>query len=109
MGDAYQGSRRGDPGPARHHQDFEFRRCAGAIQEALVALGDNKHKDFRLDLVSLALKGKKVSFDKVIGMITEMIGILNEEQASDSKKKSYCETEIDKTEDELKSTQRKVA
>jgi len=78
-------------------------------QQALVALGDNKHHDVRLDLVSLALKGKKVSFDKVVGMITEMIGILNEEQASDSKKKSYCESEIDKTEDALKSTQRKVA
>jgi hypothetical protein len=50
----------------------------------------------------MALKGKKVSFDKVIAMVDEMVGILGQEQKDDDAKKEYCESELDKTEDELK-------
>jgi len=60
------------------------------------------HRDARIDLISLALKGKKVSFDKVIAMVDEMVGILGAEQKDDDSKKTYCEGEIDKTEDEIK-------
>jgi len=70
--------------------------------QAVKALASRKHHDSRLDLISLALKGKKVSFDKVIGMIDEMVGILGSEQKDDDAKKEYCEAEMDKTEDELK-------
>merc|ERR1719387_1500680 len=65
---------------------------------AVAALKSNKKKDYRLDLISLALKGKKVSFDKVIGMIDEMVALLGKEQKDDDEKKEYCESEIDKTE-----------
>jgi len=37
-------------------------------QGALVALQQAGHGDYRLDLISLALKGKKVSFEKVLKM-----------------------------------------
>jgi len=59
-------------------------------------------KDPRLDLIALAIRGKKVSFDKVLVMLDHMSAILQEEQVSDDKKKVYCESEIDKTEDEHK-------
>merc|ERR1719487_708210 len=46
---------------------------------ALEAL--QKHNgDFRLNLIALALKGKKVSFDKVLGMIDDMVALLKQEQ-----------------------------
>merc|ERR1719316_731870 len=36
--------------------------------------------DFRLNLIALALKGKKVSFDKVLTMIDDMVTLLKKEQ-----------------------------
>merc|ERR1711937_451368 len=44
--------------------------------EALRALGSHERKDPRLDFIALALRGQKVSFAKVIGMIDEMIVLL---------------------------------
>merc|ERR1719473_2434626 len=58
--------------------------------------------DFRLNLIALALKGKKVSFDKVIAMIEDMTALLKKEQVDDDNKKEYCETTIDQTEDKVK-------
>merc|ERR1719199_2369150 len=68
---------------------------------ALVALGKGSG-DFRLNLIALALKGKKVSFDKVIGMIDDMTALLKREQVDDDDKKAYCEKLIDETEDKVK-------
>merc|ERR1719439_17020 len=70
--------------------------------EALRALGNHSRKDPRLDFIALALRGRKVSFAKVIGMIDEMIVLLAKEQATDDEKKEYCEAELDIAEDKLK-------
>merc|ERR550514_898557 len=58
--------------------------------------------DYRLNLIALALKGKKVSFDKVLKMIDDMVALLKKEQVDDDNKKEYCETTIDQTEDKVK-------
>merc|ERR1719218_157011 len=58
--------------------------------------------DFRLNLIALALKGKKVSFDKVLGMMDDMVALLKKEQVDDDNKKEYCEATIDQTEDKVK-------
>merc|ERR1719379_3250052 len=72
-------------------------------QRALAALrAPGVHRDFRLDLIALALKGKKVDFGKVLSMIDEMVVLLGKEQATDDEKKAYCEAELDKAEDEQK-------
>jgi len=77
-------------------------------QQALAALKTRKG-DSRLDFIALALRTKAQSpFDKVIGMIDDMVVLLGEEQIQDDEKKKYCEAEIDKTEDEKKSLERKV-
>jgi len=68
---------------------------------ALAALQTNKG-DFRLNLIALALKGKKVSFEKVLVMIDDMVKLLKSEQVSDDDKKAYCEKTIDETEDKVK-------
>jgi len=60
------------------------------------------HGDFRLNLIALALKGKKVSFDKVLTMIDDMVALLKKEQVDDEDKKAYCEQQIDQTEDKVK-------
>ena len=47
-------------------------------------------------------KGKKVSFDKVLTMVDEMVTLLKKEQVHDDDKKEYCENMIDTTEDKAK-------
>merc|ERR1719502_1653089 len=70
---------------------------AQALQELTKSNGD-----YRLNLIALALKGKKVSFDKVLAMMDDMVTLLKKEQVDDDDKKEYCETTIDQTEDKVK-------
>jgi len=58
--------------------------------------------DYRMNMLLLAMKGKKVGFEKVITMLDEMVALLKKEQVDDDNKKAYCEKEIDKAEDEIK-------
>merc|ERR1712242_633442 len=79
-------------------------RALAALQ---VAQAHNKRP--KLDLIALALReGNRGPFDKVIGMIDEMVAILGTEQTADDDKKAYCEAELDKVEDEKKALERKV-
>merc|ERR1711865_1248086 len=71
-------------------------------KQALVFLQKPNKRDYRIDLISLALKGKKVSFAKVLKMVDNMVTLLGREQRDDNDKKEYCESLIDKTEDNLK-------
>merc|ERR1740130_1212527 len=59
---------------------------------ALVALKGNG--DYRLNLIAMALKGRKVSFAKVLVMIDNMSALLKKEQNDDNDKKEYCEKMI---------------
>merc|ERR1719330_931772 len=80
-------------------------------QRAMVMLqaAHGKQPNPRLDFIALALRSQNTgTFDKVIGMIDEMVALLGEEQKADDDKKAYCEAEIDKTEDTKKSLEQKV-
>jgi septal ring factor EnvC (AmiA/AmiB activator) len=66
-----------------------------------LAKGKGSH-DNRLDLISLALRGKAANFDKVLKMIDDMVTLLGKEQSDDDQKKAYCETAFDRTDDEQK-------
>jgi peptidoglycan hydrolase CwlO-like protein len=69
-------------------------------RQALAAL--TGHNDYHIDLIGLALRGKKVSFVKVIAMVDDMVVLLGKEQADDDSKKEMCEMQIDKAEDDIK-------
>jgi len=76
---------------------------------AVLQLAQTRSKRPELDFIALALRERNQGpFDKVIGMIDEMVAILAEEQTADDDKKAYCEAELDKTEDEKKALERKV-
>jgi len=62
-----------------------------------------------LGLIALALKGKKIGFDKVIKMIDDMITTLKVEQADDDAKKEYCATAFDQADDKKKGLERAVS
>ena len=76
-------------------------------KQALAALAG--HKDYHLDLVALALHGKKVSFDKVIVMVDDMVTLLGKQQADDDNKKEICTMQIDKAEDDMKTLDTTIA
>jgi len=80
-----------------------------AVKSRAIAVIENSKGDFRLNLIALALKGKKVSFDKVLTMIDEMTFLLKKEQVTDNDKKEYCENLIDKTEDKVKELELSVS
>jgi len=66
-------------------------------------------KNSKLELLALALKGKKIGFDKVIKMIDDMVATLKVEQADDDSKKEYCAEELDLADDKKKGLEHAVA
>merc|ERR1719387_1012513 len=56
----------------------------------------------QLDLIALALSGKKIGFGEIIRMIDEMVVTLKAEQANDDAKMEYCKSQLDLTDDKLK-------
>merc|ERR1719284_1261823 len=62
-----------------------------------------------LDLIALALHGKKIGFEKVIGMIDEMVVTLKKEQQDDDNKKDYCDEQLDLSDDKKKSLERSIS
>merc|ERR1719409_865861 len=85
--------------------------AAAVRQRALVALSAARgtRRDPRLDLLELALKGKKIGFEKVIQMIDDLVALLAKEQAEDEEKKEYCETELDTADDTKKELEHNIA
>merc|ERR1719409_240811 len=72
------------------------------VQALKAIAGSRGRRDPRLDFIALALRGKKVSFAKVIAMIDDMIALLAKEQTDDDNKKEYCAESLDVAEDKLK-------
>jgi septal ring factor EnvC (AmiA/AmiB activator) len=75
---------------------------------SLIQAAQSQHRSVPLDLVSLALRGKKVGFEKVIKLIDDMVVTLGSEQDDDDKKKDYCLAELDTAEDKKKETERDI-
>jgi septal ring factor EnvC (AmiA/AmiB activator) len=62
-----------------------------------------------LDFIALAIRGKKIGFEKVIAMIDEMVATLKTEQQDDDHKKEYCAAQFDQADDKKKSLEKAVA
>merc|ERR1711956_36295 len=67
------------------------------------------NKSAKLELLALALEGKKIGFEKVIKMIDDMVATLKVEQKDDDTKKEYCAEELDLADDKKKSLEHAVA
>merc|ERR1719220_125887 len=78
---------------------MELQRRALAVLQKVSSRGaDNA----MINMIALALRGKKIGFDKVIKMIDEMVATLQKEQADDDHKREYCNVQIGMTEDKKK-------
>merc|ERR1719162_1169336 len=62
-----------------------------------------------LGFVELALRGKKIGFEKVIAMIDEMVATLKKEQTDDDSKQLYCSAELDTSDDKKKSLEKSIS
>merc|ERR1719327_1250553 len=63
----------------------------------------------QMDLILLALQGKKVSFEKVLKMIDDMVALLKQEQVDDDSKKEYCNVQFDSLDDSRKGLERAIS
>merc|ERR1719160_2236996 len=77
-----------------------------AALEHLQDLSDKNHN--QVGLIQLALMGKKVSFDKIIKMITDLVAVLKDEQTADEEQKKWCETEFESSDDKKKDLKFKI-
>jgi hypothetical protein len=75
--------------------------------QALAAL--RKPSGDRLNFIMMALRGKKVGFEKVIKMVDEMVVTLKTEQADDDNKQEYCRIQFDSLDDKKKTLERDVS
>lgn len=63
----------------------------------------------KLDFVLLALRGRKIGFEKVSQLIDGLVATLKTEQQDDEHKKGYCEAQYDNTDDKKKDLQRSIS
>merc|ERR1719235_2459025 len=83
------------------------RRALALVQQARKGVDRSRRSD--LSLLAFALSGKKVSMEKVVKMIDDMVALLKEEQLADDNKKEYCEVTIDHIEDKKKELEHGVS
>merc|ERR1719321_1440411 len=62
-----------------------------------------------LSLISMALRGKKVGFEKVLKMIDELVVQLGKEQEDDDAHLKWCSAEFDTSEDTEKDLKRRIS
>merc|ERR1711972_521431 len=84
-------------------------RATTAIAAASRISSANSKDRVQLDLITLALHGKKIGFDKVIKMIDDMVETLKQEQVDDDSKREYCAAQFDSTDDKKKALERSVS
>ena len=78
-------------------------RALALLQESKAGLKSERQ---RIDFIMLALRGKKVGFEKVLKMIDAMVELMKEEQLDDDAKKEYCEKSFDHADDKKKGLER---
>merc|ERR1719265_1916409 len=94
------------PSPAAFLQS-QLRSAQQRAVEILRRAGVHSKRP-EIDLIALALDGKKVDFSKVIKMIDDMVALLAKEQKDDDYKREYCTGQIDFAEDKAKELKHKI-
>jgi len=85
-----------------------------ALSKVLQAKQSGNQQDrVRLELLAMALTGKRAGvqggFGKVVKMIDDMVALLHKEQQDDNDKKEYCSTQFDLSDDKKKALERTSA
>merc|ERR1719375_2971959 len=65
--------------------------------------------NLNLEFITLALRGKKVGFEKVIKLMDDMVLMLKKEQQDDDHKKEFCGVQLDLADDSKKELERAIS
>jgi hypothetical protein len=87
---------------SRMQMRTQMRRAKDLIQGAM---SSDKAHSVKKHLMLLALKSGMGGFEKVVGMVDGMVGVLEEEQVQDDKQDVWCLDELDKAAEEIKATE----
>mmetsp|Transcript_124578 Transcript_124578/g.360275 ORF Transcript_124578/g.360275 Transcript_124578/m.360275 type:complete len:716 (-) Transcript_124578:60-2207(-) len=85
------------------------RQQASRIIHAAIANAKASGRDTKLDLLLLALRGKKIGFANVEKIIKDRIGILRKEQTEDDNKRDYCIKEAADNQRAMNDVQTKIS
>jgi septal ring factor EnvC (AmiA/AmiB activator) len=88
---------------------MQLKVSSSSVRARALAVIRGSPRSIHLDFIALAIQGKKIGFEKVIGMIDEMVATLKTEQADDDNKKEYCAKEFDLSDDKKKSLERSIS
>merc|ERR1719488_238619 len=80
----------------------QMRRASALIRSSMKS--DKAHTAQR-EVMLMALRSGVHGFEKVVGMVDGMVGVLEEEQVKDDKTDVWCLAELDKAKDESKATE----
>jgi len=80
-----------------------------ALSELQHALKAGRPRAVGLEFIALALRGKKIGFEKIIAMIDEMVATLKAEQKDDDDKKEYCSVQFDLADDKKRGLERSIS
>jgi len=62
-----------------------------------------------MDLIAMALHGKKIGVDKIVKMVDDLVAQLKKEQVDDEAKKGMCEKQLDTSDDKKKALEQEIA
>jgi len=79
------------------------KRALAMLHQTAKNMKGDRH---RIDFIMLALRGKKIGFEKVIAMIDDMVALLGKEQVADEDKREGCLVQFDTSEDKKKALER---
>jgi len=94
-------------GPSFLQQDETVRTVQKRARDIIQGTA-SMYRSPGLDFISLALRGKKVDFSKVLKLIDDLVVILKNEQTEDDEHKEYCTKEFDVSDDKQKATERRI-
>jgi len=77
--------------------------------DILNGMKSRSQRRVQLDFISMALRGKKIGFEKVIKMIDDLVAELKQDQVNDDSKKEYCAAEFDQADDKKKVLEKSVS
>jgi len=77
--------------------------------DILNGVKSHSQRRVQLDFISMALRGKKIGFEKVIKMIDDLVAELKQDQINDDSKKEYCAAEFDQADDKKKVLEKSVS
>merc|ERR1719335_2052849 len=69
------------------------------------AMSEDRAHSINRHLMLIALRSGVRGFEKVVGMVDGMVGVLEEEQVKDDKTDVWCLGELDKAKDDIKATE----